>query len=169
MSDQRWPGDDASRQVEDRFGTPQGGFAAGSEGAGSEIWEREPAEPRWREGWEHLGGSRGAERASARRRVEQHPEVMPPHPTPVDRHAFKPEGRGAVPAVMRLLPVLGLFAAGLVLPRLFGARRRTAARASASPELVLALRSRGRRDRKSARQLAESLRGRAFRGVIAFE
>lgn len=165
-ADERWPGDEASRQVEDRIPAQgQGGYAAGSEGAGSEVWDREPAGGLPRGAWV---GTRGGERERARRRVEQNPEVMPPHPMPVDRHGYKPEAHEVSTVARRALPVAALFFAGLALARLVGPQRR-AWRTAAAPQLVLALRARGRRNRRAARQLVERLRGSAFRGVIAFE
>lgn len=161
-ADERWRGGEGSRQVEDRFSSGDGGFAAGSEGAGSDVWDREPATGAWREEWARFGT-----REDARRRVEQHPEVMPPHPMPVDRHDFKPEAHEGLALARQALPVVGLFFAGMALSRLFN-RRRAKPAATAAPDLVLALRARGTRNRKATRKLAESLRGRAIKGALVF-
>ena len=164
-TDGRRPGDLASEQVEDRFNPRNGGFAAGSEGGGSEVWEKEPAVAG---GWE-IFGTRGGEREAARRRVESHPEVMPPHPKPTDRAEVKKRVEASSLA-MQAVPVALLFAAGLLLPRLFTRpsrlERRFFGRRTTGPVVQVALRSRNRRD---ALRLAELLHGQRFRGELVFE
>ncbi len=180
MSDERRPGEGGSKVVEDRVfvGMATGpvpitgseatgeGFAAGSEGGGSEVWEKTPASSYRSGGWE-MFGTRGGEREAARRRVEAHPEVMPPHPRPVDRHPAKEKSEGSLAA--RVLPVAGLFLAGLLLPQLFAARRLSRRSRVAAPALQLVLASRGRRGRRDAERLAELLRGERYRGELRFE
>lgn len=166
-ADGRWPGGDPSSQVEDRYpGTERSGFGAGSEGAGSEIWDREPAVSGTPPGWgaARRFATRGGEREQARRRVESNPEAMPPHPMPVDRHEYKPEGAGGRALAKRALPVAGLFLAGLLLPRLFG-RRRTFVK---TPELVVAFRTKGRRNSEAAARLADLMRDSVLRGDLVF-
>ena len=166
-TDGRRPGDLASGQVEDRFAGGDGGFAAGSEGGGSEVWEKEPAVPG---GWE-IFGTRGGEREAARRRVEAHPEVMPPHPRPNDRAEAKKRVEASSLA-MQAVPVALLFMTGLLLPRLFARpsrfrfERRVFGRRTTGPVVQVALRSRNRRD---AMHLAELLHGQRFRGELVFE
>jgi len=160
-ADDRRRGERASQQVEDRF---EAGYAAGSDGGGGEhVWEKAPESPG---GWEILG-SRGGAREAALRRVEAHPEVMPPHPQPVDRHLEKKRAEPSFAA--RAVPVAaGMFLVGLLLPRMARGGWRSRRRQSAAGP-VLALRARGWRSRRDAARIAEILRGQRFRGEIVFE
>jgi len=164
-ADDRRYDEGASSQVEDRFeGKPPAGYAAGAEGGGSEVWEKVPAASG---GWE-IFATRGGEREAARRRVEAHPEVMPPHPQPTDRAEVKKRVEMTNYA-MHALPVALCFVAGLLLPQLFAPRAVRRRRHVAAPVLTLALRARGRRARREAMRLAELLRGHRFRGELLFE
>lgn len=157
------------------------GYGAGSEVGGAEVWSRVPNAPT-----AGLGGrsqslyeraypdpARGLDREAARRRVEGHPEVMPPHPEPVDRHGIKRSFGWRQAA----LPALGFFAAGWLLPRFFGRRffgrgliaRRRFAGGVAAPTLVLSLgmrRGLGRRQRRELFDLRQALRGKRFPAAI---
>lgn len=172
--ERRTPRERASQQVEEKptfAGEPAGvagppsGYAAGSEGGGSEIWDREPSIPG---GWEVTTGRR-FDPAEARRRVEARPEVMPPHPEPVDRRPMKKP----VPGWRQGLPfVLGAFFVGGLVSRAFHARRTPPAGLVAGPAgpaaIAFVLRSRGLRRRRQAQRLAQMLHGQRLRGELVF-
>lgn len=130
------PEEVAARQVEDRppgtslgpvVDVPPSGFGAGSEGGGADVWERVPdapmpisaVKPKSLYEAAYPNPARGLDTWAARERVRRAPEAMPPHPAPVDRG---PALR-RVSWARRVLPLVGLFAAGAILPRLLAFRR----------------------------------------------